>query len=108
MFHPASKVLILTPGAMLIGVVTHTITTATVRGEDTRFHVVHWDNVVGGEASITVTENELTEYRCWDTSVGHWLAGKGATANKFANDCIAALNATIPQDPIAVASEVSA
>tara|TARA_R110000868_G_scaffold93805_2_gene259376 strand:+ start:1833 stop:2159 length:327 start_codon:yes stop_codon:yes gene_type:complete len=108
MFYPASKVLILTPGALLIGVVTHTTTTATVRGADTRFHVVHWDNVVGGEASITVTENELTEYRCWDTSVGHWLAGKGAVANRYADETIEKLNAMIPRDHIAVASEVAA
>lgn len=94
MFSPATKVLIHTPGALLVGVVTHVSTTTTVSGKDTRHHVIHWDNVLGGEASLIVTEEELSDVQTWDTTITRWLNGKGATANRFADECIAALHAT--------------
>lgn len=101
MFSPATKVLIHTPGALLVGVVTHVTTTTTVNGSDTRHHVIHWDNVIAGEASIIVTDEELSYVQMWDTTITRWLGGKGATANRFADDCILALTAVKERTAVA-------
>lgn len=108
LYDPSEKVIVHTPAALLVGVVTLVRVTHSMKGEETKYHIAYLDNVAG-PAEMVCNEEDLATINSWESNIVRWLEGKGKAADDYCTGLIAELKASIiPPKAVEEAAQVAA